>query len=90
MEDSLGDSPLSSAAPSPVASVQPASGQGDPLSDWYAAVGDWIRSKPPGGTGMGQLGSAVPPPPGAPKLKRLVLRAKHLRIAPSGQVELAQ
>ena len=80
----------SSAAPIPVASAQPASGQGDPLSDWYAAVGDWIRSKPPGGTGMGQLGSAVPPPPGAPKLKRLVLRAKHLRIAPSGQVELAQ
>ena len=38
----------------------------------------------------GALGSAVPPPLGAPKLKKLILRAKHLRISPDGQVELME
>ena len=82
----------------PAAAVAPVAGAGssflapaagmDPVSIWYTSVAKWIRTSPAGGTGLGALGSAVPPPPGAPKLKKLILRAKHLRISPAGNVEL--
>ena len=67
--------------------LAPAAGM-DPVSIWYTSVAKWIQSSPNGGTGLGALGTAVPPPPGAPKLKKLILRAKHLRISPAGNVEL--
>ena len=38
--------------------------------------------------GLGQLGAAVKPPSGAPKLKKLIMRDNRFRITPDGCVEL--
>jgi hypothetical protein len=87
------------AAVAPERAAAPTAGPvAGPHESWYAAALAWVQAQQQeaqsGGShdprGMlGRLGLAVPPPAGAPKLKKLLLRDKRFRIAPDGTIELA-